>query len=113
MKVAEKRNWGPIALFSATGLLVVGIIAYGAWPSISGAFEPSWRDRAAGIHHAQKQLAAPEPVPGNQGRDPSPLTLQGFSQTPGSRRRRRHPSGPGRAEGTKGAGWPRPRLSHA
>ena len=47
VKVNKSRAWGPIALFTAVGLLAVGIIGYGAWAVYDGA--RSWEDRAADI----------------------------------------------------------------
>src|SRR4051812_4607943 len=47
VKVSHGRNWGPIALFTAVGLLAAGIIGYGAWYAIKGA--KSWQDKAADI----------------------------------------------------------------
>lgn len=50
IKVNQGRNWGPIALFAAVGLLAVGIIGWGAW----AAFKPggpgySWSQQANAI----------------------------------------------------------------
>src|SRR4051794_30169803 len=45
VRVSQGRNWGPIALFAAVGLLAAGIIGYGAWYAIKGA--QSWEDQAA------------------------------------------------------------------
>lgn len=47
VKVSQGRNWGPIALFVAVGLLAAGIIGYGAYAAFQGA--RSWEDRAADI----------------------------------------------------------------
>jgi len=54
VKVNQERNWGPIALFTAVGLLAVGIIGWGAW----AAFRPGgagykWEDRAKSISGIQ------------------------------------------------------------
>lgn len=49
VKVAESRNWGPIALFSFVGVLALAIIGYAAWPSIVDATKPSWKDQLASI----------------------------------------------------------------
>lgn len=50
VKVNQGRNWGPIAMFTAVGLLAAGIIGWGAW----AAFKPGgagydWETRAAAI----------------------------------------------------------------
>lgn len=50
IKVNQGRNWGPIALFTAVGLLAAGIIGWAAW----AAFRPggagySWETRAKSI----------------------------------------------------------------
>lgn len=47
VKVKQPRNWGPIGLFVAVGILAAGIIGYGAWASFRGA-QP-WDEQAAGI----------------------------------------------------------------
>jgi hypothetical protein len=47
VKVSQGRNWGPIALFVAVGLLAVGIIGYGGWAAFQGS--KGWEDRAASI----------------------------------------------------------------
>ena len=49
VKVAERRNWGPILLFVATGALALGIIGWGAWPLLRDATESPWQERAGGI----------------------------------------------------------------
>jgi hypothetical protein len=51
--VRQTRNWGQIALYVLTGLVAIGIVFYGAWPSISKNFKTSWQSQAAkisGIH---------------------------------------------------------------
>lgn len=50
VKVGAGRNWGPIALFTAVGLIAAGIIGFAAW----AAFRPGgagydWETRANGI----------------------------------------------------------------
>jgi hypothetical protein len=50
VKVNQGRNWGPIAMFTAVGLLAAGIIGWGVW----AAFRPGgagygWEGRAEGI----------------------------------------------------------------
>ncbi|HCT79307.1 MAG TPA: hypothetical protein DGG94_10670 [Micromonosporaceae bacterium] len=54
VKVNQGRNWGPIALFTAVGLLAAGIIGWGAW----AAFRPGgagygWETRAKSISGIQ------------------------------------------------------------
>jgi hypothetical protein len=53
VKVSQGRNWGPIAMFTAAGLLAVFIIGFGAWQVIKRDNQPSWQDRAAGIDGIQ------------------------------------------------------------
>ncbi|GIG00743.1 DUF3105 domain-containing protein [Catellatospora citrea] len=60
IKVNQGRNWGPIAMFAAVGLIAVGIIGWGAW----AAFKPGgagydWKTRAGaidGITHVTTEL---------------------------------------------------------
>jgi len=47
VKVSQGRSWGPIALFTAVGLLAAGIIGWGAWAVYQNG--RSWQDRAASI----------------------------------------------------------------
>ncbi|GAA2702550.1 DUF3105 domain-containing protein [Micromonospora olivasterospora] len=47
VKVSQGRSWGPIALFTAVGVLAVAIIGYGAWAAYNGS--KPWEDRAADI----------------------------------------------------------------
>ncbi|HET6212269.1 MAG TPA: DUF3105 domain-containing protein [Micromonosporaceae bacterium] len=47
VKVAQSRNWGPIALFVAVGLLAAGIIGYGGWYVYKGT--RTWQDKAGAI----------------------------------------------------------------
>ncbi|TDC67213.1 DUF3105 domain-containing protein [Micromonospora sp. KC207] len=47
VKVSQGRSWGPIALFTAVGVLAVGIIGFGAWATFQGS--KPWEDRAADI----------------------------------------------------------------
>jgi hypothetical protein len=47
VKVNQGRPWGPIALFSAVGLLAVAIIGYGAYAVYQGG--RSWQDKATSI----------------------------------------------------------------
>ncbi|MEV1144139.1 DUF3105 domain-containing protein [Micromonospora sp. NPDC049799] len=47
VKVSQGRSWGPIALFTAVGLLAVAIIGYGAWATFQGS--KPWEDRADAI----------------------------------------------------------------
>jgi Protein of unknown function (DUF3105) len=47
VKVGHGRNWGPIALFAAVGVLAAIIIGYGAYAVFQGS--KPWEDRATGI----------------------------------------------------------------
>ncbi|RKN41957.1 DUF3105 domain-containing protein [Micromonospora endolithica] len=47
VKVSQGRSWGPIALFTAVGVLAVAIIGYGAWATFQGS--KPWEDRANSI----------------------------------------------------------------
>lgn len=47
VRVSQGRNWGPIAMFVAVGVLAVGIIGYGAWAAFQGS--KPWEDQASGI----------------------------------------------------------------
>ncbi|MFG1951156.1 DUF3105 domain-containing protein [Micromonospora sp. NPDC048830] len=47
VKVSQGRSWGPIALFTAVGVLAAAIIGYGAWAAFQGS--KPWEDRAADI----------------------------------------------------------------
>jgi hypothetical protein len=50
VKVGGGRNWGPIALFTAVGVIALGIIGFAAWPSFKpGGSAYSWQTRANGI----------------------------------------------------------------
>ncbi len=50
VKVGQGRNWGPIALFIAVGVISVGIIGFAAWPSFKpGGTAYSWETRASQI----------------------------------------------------------------
>jgi hypothetical protein len=49
MRVAERRNWGPIALYVGTGVVALLIIGFGAWPLVKDSVLPTWQERAAGI----------------------------------------------------------------
>lgn len=56
VKVSQGRNWGPIALFTAVGLLAAGIIGWAGYASFQGA--KPWDERAAeidGIVNYRKQ----------------------------------------------------------
>jgi hypothetical protein len=48
VKVSQGRSWGPIALFTAVGVLAVAIIGWGAWAVYKGS-QP-WQDRADAIN---------------------------------------------------------------
>jgi hypothetical protein len=47
INVARSRNWGSIAIFTAVGLLVVGIVGYSSWQAIESS--KTWQDRADAI----------------------------------------------------------------
>jgi hypothetical protein len=47
VKVSQGRNWGPIALFVAVGVIAIGIVAYGGWAVYKGS-EP-WNEQVAGM----------------------------------------------------------------
>jgi hypothetical protein len=50
VKVNQGRNWGPIAMFAAVGLLAAGIIGWGAWAAFKpGGVGYDWETRAQGI----------------------------------------------------------------
>ncbi|WP_117210600.1 DUF3105 domain-containing protein [Allorhizocola rhizosphaerae] len=50
VKVGQGRNWGPIALFVAVGVIAVGIIIAAAWPSFGpGGSAYPWEQRASQI----------------------------------------------------------------
>ena len=49
VRVAQSRNWGPILLYSLTGLIAIGIIAFGALKVYQRDHQPSWQERAADI----------------------------------------------------------------
>jgi hypothetical protein len=50
VKVGGGRNWGPILLFGAVGLVAVAIIGIAAWPSFKpGGTAYSWQTRAGEI----------------------------------------------------------------
>ncbi|MEJ3749629.1 DUF3105 domain-containing protein [Actinomycetes bacterium KLBMP 9797] len=47
VKVKQPRNWGPIGLFVAVGVLAAAIIGYGAWAAFQGS--KPWEERADAI----------------------------------------------------------------
>lgn len=47
VKVSQSRNWGPIALFVAVGVLAVAIVGYGGWATFQGS--KPWDERADAI----------------------------------------------------------------
>jgi hypothetical protein len=47
VKVRQDRNWGPIALFAAVGVLAVAIIGFGGWYVYKGTL--TWEDKAGAI----------------------------------------------------------------
>ncbi len=58
VRVAQSRNWGPIALYVATAVLALGIISFGAWKVIEQETAPTWQERAAGISDIKNYLAS-------------------------------------------------------
>ena len=48
VKVNQGRNWGPIALWTAVGIIVLAIIGYGGWQVYQNGL--SWEDRANQIN---------------------------------------------------------------
>ncbi len=49
IRVAQTRNWGPIALYTATAVLALSIIGFGAWKVIERDNAPTWQEQAADI----------------------------------------------------------------
>jgi hypothetical protein len=49
VRVAQSRPWGPIALYTATAILALSIIGFGAWKVIERDNAPTWQERAADI----------------------------------------------------------------
>jgi hypothetical protein len=49
VRVAQGRNWGPIAMFTAAAVLAVGIIGFGAWQVYKATNKPSWQEQVKGI----------------------------------------------------------------
>jgi Protein of unknown function (DUF3105) len=49
VRVAQSRPWGPIALYTATAILALSIIGFGAWKVIEQENQPTWQEQAAGI----------------------------------------------------------------
>jgi hypothetical protein len=49
VKVAHGRNWGPILMFAAAGLVSVLIIGFMTFQLIKKSNQPGWQDRAADI----------------------------------------------------------------
>lgn len=68
VKVNQERNWGPIALMVAVGVLATGIVGYGAWAVSQEA--KSWQDRASDItglvNYRDSNPAALDPMAGRQ-----------------------------------------------
>ncbi len=56
VRVAHSRNWGPIALFVATGLAAVLIIGYGLWPVFRDSVKASWQEQVAAIEGLHNYL---------------------------------------------------------
>jgi hypothetical protein len=78
VKVNQGRNWGPIALFVAVGLIAAGIIGYGAWAAFQGS--KSWQDRASGIagmvNYRETNPKLLEPAAGKASHEWGPLTYE-------------------------------------
>ncbi|MDG4764208.1 DUF3105 domain-containing protein [Solwaraspora sp. WMMD406] len=78
VKVTQERNWGPIALMVAVGVLATGIIGYGAYAVSQGA--RSWQDRAADIeglvNYRESNPAALQPMAGKQSHEWGPLEYE-------------------------------------
>jgi hypothetical protein len=76
VKVGHGRNWGPIALFVAVGVLAAAIIGYGAYAAFQGSKD--WEDRAAGIdgivNYRKSNPAVLEPFPGKKSHEWGALT---------------------------------------
>jgi hypothetical protein len=49
VRVAQSRNWGPILLYVATGLVAIAIIGVSVWPVIQERAKGTWQERAAAI----------------------------------------------------------------
>jgi hypothetical protein len=49
IKVAQGRNWGPIAMFTAAGVVAAGILTWGGVAMYQATHKPTWDQRAAGI----------------------------------------------------------------
>jgi hypothetical protein len=49
VKVAQSRNWGPILMFAAAGLVMVLIIGFMTFQLIKKSSQPGWADRATAI----------------------------------------------------------------
>ncbi len=54
VKVAQQRNWGPIALFTAAAVLAVAIIGFAVWQVVkktsdNNVDDTAWQERAAAI----------------------------------------------------------------
>jgi hypothetical protein len=82
VKVSQGRNWGPIAMFTAAGLVAVSIIGFGAWKVYEKDHQPPWQERAAsieGIHNyldTNKDWFAVDPNVGNH--KAGPLTYPNY-----------------------------------
>lgn len=49
VKIAQERNWGPIAMFAAAGLVAVLIIGFGAYQVWKSGHKGDWQAEANGI----------------------------------------------------------------
>jgi Protein of unknown function (DUF3105). len=49
VRVAQSRNWGPILLFVATGLVALAIVGVSIWPLIQERSKGTWQEQVAAI----------------------------------------------------------------
>jgi hypothetical protein len=74
IKVGNDRNWGPIVLFVAVGVIAAGIIAYAFVVQRSTGSEP-WQDRAAAIEGIVNYNETNPDMLGQEHTDPGPVTV--------------------------------------
>jgi uncharacterized protein DUF3105 len=58
VKVSQGRNWGPIMMFVAAGVVALSIIGFGAYQVYQRDNQPAWQDRAAAIPGIQNYLVS-------------------------------------------------------
>ncbi len=58
VKVSQGRNWGPIIMFVAAGVVALSIIGFGAYQVYQRDNQPAWQDRAAAIPGIQNYLVS-------------------------------------------------------